>query len=71
MNVFRLGAALLADAACTIATGGVYLATRSGYDSTSFTQDEFEHQRQLDNFKTAVNTIKAIKKDGAGSDEER
>lgn len=35
MNIFSLGAAMLADAICTIVTGGLYLATRNGYDSTS------------------------------------
>lgn len=58
MNIFSLGAAMLADTVCTIVTGGLYLATRNGYDSTSFTQDEFEHQRQLDNFKAAADFVK-------------
>lgn len=60
MNLLKLGACMLADAALTAATSGIYLMTRNGYNSTSFTGDELNHQRQKENFKAAVDAYKKL-----------
>lgn len=61
MNLFKLGACMLADVALTVATGGIYLLTRNGYDSTSFTGDELYYQRQKENFEVAVRAYKNLR----------